>query len=113
MRAAIAERPEFLEHARLAGIMAAKRASEILPLCHPLPLDHLAVEFRLGARRLVVTATAATRASTGVEMEALAAVAISGLALVTGLEDAASGARLGGIRLVAKSGGRSGDYRRR
>jgi cyclic pyranopterin phosphate synthase len=99
-----------LETARLAGILAGKRTAEILPLCHPLPLDHLAVEFAMGKDRVRITATAATRASTGVEMEALTAAAFAGLTLRSLLGPAAAGARLDAVRLLRKTGGRSGDF---
>jgi cyclic pyranopterin phosphate synthase len=99
------------ETARLAGIMAAKRTSELIPLCHTLPLDHVAVEFETGADRIRIEATAATRSATGVEMEALTAATVAGLTLYDMLKALSKGMVLEGVRLLAKSGGRSGEYR--
>lgn len=105
-----------LEAARLAGILAGKRTAEILPLCHPLPLDHLAIEFAAAGDRVRVVATAACRGATGVEMEAMTAAAFAALALAEALEDGAAGGAPGPVtveevRLLEKSGGRSGDWR--
>jgi cyclic pyranopterin phosphate synthase len=97
--------------ARIAGIMAAKRTAELVPLCHPLPLDHIAVDFRVGSDRISIEATAATRAATGVEMEALTAVTVAGLTLYDMLKALSKDMVLERVRLVEKSGGRSGDYR--
>ena len=72
---------DALATAKLAGIMAAKRTSELIPLCHPLPLTHVAVELAVGPGRVDITASAETTAQTGVEMEALTAVAVAALAL--------------------------------
>lgn len=100
--------------ARLAGIAAAKRTAELVPLCHPVPLDHLAVSIRLEERRRAVTieATARTRWSTGVEMEALVAVSAALLTIYDMAKAIDRGMILGSIRLLSKSGGRSGTYRR-
>jgi cyclic pyranopterin phosphate synthase len=100
-----------METARLAGIMAAKRCSELIPLCHSLPLDHVAVDFELSDDRIRVEATAATRAATGVEMEALTAATVAGLTLYDMLKALSKEMVLEGVRLLAKSGGRSGDFR--
>lgn len=99
-----------LETARLAGIMAAKRTAELIPLCHMLPLDHVAVDFECGPDRIRVVATAATRAATGVEMEALTAAAIAGLTLYDMLKAISHTMTLQQVRLLSKSGGRSGAY---
>jgi cyclic pyranopterin monophosphate synthase len=99
------------ETARLAGIMAAKRTAELVPLCHLVPLDHVAVDFEERADRIVIRAEAATRAATGVEMEALTAVAVAGLTLYDMLKALSKGMVLEAVRLLAKSGGRSGDWR--
>ena len=72
---------DALATAQLAGIMAAKRTSELIPLCHPLPLSHVAVELAVGETQVEITATAETTAQTGVEMEALTAVSVAALAL--------------------------------
>jgi len=101
--------------ARLAGIQAAKRTAEWIPLCHTVPLDHLAVEVEPDAAAGVVRVTAEARArwTTGVEMEALVAVAAACLALYDMTKAVDRGATVGGIRLLEKSGGRSGRWRRR
>lgn len=102
---------DVLASARLAGIMAAKRTSELIPLAHPLPITHASVELMIEAKGIAIEATVATTAQTGVEMEALTAVAIAGLTLYDMLKAIERGARLTDVRLVAKSGGRSGEYR--
>lgn len=98
------------EAARLAGIMAAKRTSELIPLCHPLGLDHVAVDFEPGEDRIRVVASASTRASTGVEMEALTAAALAALTLYDMLKALSHDMVLQQVRLLAKTGGRSGSY---
>jgi cyclic pyranopterin phosphate synthase len=100
-----------LETARLAGIMAAKRTADLIPLCHTLPLDGVAVEFEVLDDRIRVVASASTRAATGVEMEALTAAAIAGLTIYDMLKALTHEMTLGEVRLLAKSGGRSGEYR--
>jgi len=102
---------DVLASARLAGIMAAKRTSELIPLAHPLPITHASVELVIEADGIAIEATVATTAQTGVEMEALTAVTVAGLTLYDMLKAIERGARLTDVRLVAKSGGRSGEYR--
>ena len=97
--------------ARIAGIMAAKRTSELVPLCHPLALDHVAVDFRVESDRIHIEASVATRSATGVEMEALTAVTVAGLTLYDMLKALSKDMVLERVRLVEKSGGRSGHYR--
>jgi cyclic pyranopterin monophosphate synthase len=106
---------DVLGVARLAGIQAAKRTPEWIPLCHAVPLDSAQVEFTLEpARRAVrITSRAAARWSTGVEMEALTAVAAAALTLYDMCKAVDRGIRIEGIRLMRKSGGRSGTFRRR
>ncbi len=106
-----APKGDVLGAARIAGIMAAKRTPDLIPLCHPLPLSHAAVEVTIEADGIAIEATVGTTANTGVEMEALTAVSVAGLTLYDMLKAVERGARLTDIRLVAKSGGRSGDYR--
>ena len=98
------------EVARVAGIMAAKRTADLIPLCHPLPLDHVTVDFVPGHDRIEIRAEASTRAATGVEMEALTAAAVAGLTLYDMLKALSKSMVLEGVRLLAKSGGRSGSY---
>lgn len=100
-----------LEAARLAGIMAAKRTSEIIPLCHPLALTHIAVDLAPTRRGYTITATVRTSAQTGVEMEALTAVAAAALTVYDMLKAVDRGMVIGEIHLVEKRGGRSGHYR--
>ncbi len=99
------------ETARLAGIMAAKRTAELIPLCHPLPLDVVALDFEPGPDRIRVVASAATHAATGVEMEALTAAAVAGLTLYDMLKALGRGMVIERVRLLEKSGGRSGEWR--
>jgi len=101
---------DVLAAARIAGIMGAKRTSELIPLCHPLALTHASVELTLEDDGIAIEATVATAERTGVEMEALTAVAVAGLTLYDMLKSAERGARLTDVRLVSKSGGRSGDF---
>jgi len=98
--------------ARLAGIAAAKRTSELIPLCHVVPLEHASVDLKFGAdgRTIGVTATARARWSTGVEMEALVAVTAALLTLYDMAKAIDRGMTLDSIRLLRKSGGRSGTY---
>ena len=102
---------DVLAAARLAGIMAAKRTSELIPLTHPLPLTHAAVELSIERDGIAIEATIATDAKTGVEMEALTAVSVAGLTLYDMLKSVERGARLTDVRLVEKTGGKSGTYR--
>ena len=101
-----------LEAARLAGIMAAKRTSELIPLCHPIVLSHVAVEIAETRTGYRVTATARTAAQTGVEMEALTAVAGAALTIYDMLKAVDREMVIGEICLLEKKGGRGGHYRR-
>jgi cyclic pyranopterin phosphate synthase len=105
---------DALALARAAGIAAAKRTAELVPLCHIVPLDHVGVEVRfLPSRRAVeVEAVARARWSTGVEMEALTAVAMALLTVYDMAKALDRGMVIGAVRLLKKSGGRSGTYRR-
>ena len=111
---ASAEKGDVARVAELAGTMAAKRTGDLIPLCHPLPLTSVAVRVDPdpGLPGLVVTAEARTRGRTGVEMEALTAVAIACLTIYDMLKSKDRGMTIEGIALVAKSGGASGDWRR-
>jgi len=101
-----------LEVARIAGIMAAKRTSELIPMCHPLPLSHVDVEMHLCENGVAITTKAATTAETGVEMEALVAAAISALTIYDMAKALDKGIEIREIVLQRKSGGKSGEYRR-
>ena len=102
-----------LQTARLAGIMAAKRTAEIIPLCHPLALSHVDVELEPRPRGYAISATASTVGRTGVEMEALVAVAAAALTLYDMVKAIDRTMVIGPVQLVEKRGGRSGHYRRR
>ena len=102
---------DILAAARIAGIMAAKRTSDLIPLTHPLPLTHASVELTLDTDGIAIEATVATSGQTGVEMEALTAVTVAGLTLYDMLKSVERGARLTDVRLVEKTGGKSGTYR--
>lgn len=97
--------------AKLAGVMAAKKTSELIPLCHPLPLDHLEVdiEFAPELPGLIITAAARTTGKTGVEMEALTAVAVAALTVYDMAKAIEKTMIIQNIRLVEKRGGQSGD----
>jgi cyclic pyranopterin monophosphate synthase len=101
-----------LETARLAGIMAAKRTSDLIPLCHPLALTHVDVQITLRDDGAQITATASTSAQTGVEMEALTAVSVSALTLYDMCKAIDRAMTIKDVRLERKSGGRSGEWRR-
>lgn len=100
----------LLEVARLAGVLGAKRTDELIPLCHSLPLDHADVEARLVGRRVLLRAEARTNGRTGVEMEALTAVTIAALTVIDMGKSVDRGITIERVRLVEKSGGRSGHY---
>ncbi len=108
-----AAKGDVLAVARVAGIMAAKKTPELIPLCHPLPLSSVKVEFDLSddPPAVRVLATARTKAPTGVEMEALTAVGVALLTIYDMLKAMDKSLEMGGIRLLGKSGGKSGTYR--
>ena len=101
-----------LEVARIAGIMAAKRTSDLIPMCHPLPLSHIDVEMRLCENGVAITSKVVTTAETGVEMEALVAAAVSALTIYDMAKSLDKGIEIRQIVLERKSGGKSGDYER-
>ncbi len=102
-----------LEVARIAGIMAAKRTSELIPMCHPLPLSLVDVDVRVCENGVAITSKVTTTAETGVEMEALTAVSISALTIYDMLKAADKSIEIRDIVLQRKIGGKSGEYRRR
>jgi len=102
---------DALAVARVAGIMGAKRTPELIPLCHPLPITGVEVALALEADAVAITTTVRTTGRTGVEMEALTAAATAALALYDMVKGVQRDARIDGLRLLAKRGGRSGDYR--
>ena len=101
-----------LEVARIAGIQAAKRTSDLIPLCHPLPLTHVDVEAEIAPGGIRIRATAATAGPTGVEMEALTAAAVAALTVYDMTKALDKGIVIREIRLESKTGGKSGDFHR-
>jgi cyclic pyranopterin monophosphate synthase len=101
-----------LEVARLAGIMAAKRTADLIPMCHPLPLSHVDVQMRLCENGVAIASKVSTTAVTGVEMEALVAASIAALTVYDMVKALDKGIEIREIVLERKSGGKSGDYRR-
>jgi cyclic pyranopterin phosphate synthase len=112
--AALPENPKGdpLQVARIAGIQAAKRTSELIPMCHPLPLTHVDVMAEIVEGGVRIVATAATMGPTGVEMEALTAAAVAALTVYDMTKALDKGIVIREIRLEEKSGGKSGDFRR-
>lgn len=104
------EKGDALEVARIAGVMAAKRTSDLIPLCHPLALGAVDVELSPADDGIEVRATVKTSERTGVEMEALAAVTVAGLTVYDMVKSVERGVRLTDVRLLRKSGGRSGEW---
>jgi len=112
-RAAKLAKGGVVEVARLAGILAAKRTADLIPLCHPLALAHVDVDLAPRRDGFVIEARVRTDARTGAEMEALHAVAVAALTVYDMVKAADKAMTIGEIRLVRKSGGRSGTYTRR
>lgn len=101
-----------LETARLAGIMAAKRTADLIPLCHPLPITHADIQATLEDDGVSLQAEVSTNAQTGVEMEALTAVSIAALTIYDMCKALEKGITITDVRLESKTGGKSGDYKR-
>ena len=101
-----------LEAARLAGIMAAKRTADLIPLCHPLPITHVDVQAKIEGGGICLEAEVSTNAQTGVEMEALTAVSIAALTIYDMCKALDKAITITDIRLETKTGGKSGDYQR-
>jgi len=110
-----APKGDVLTTAQIAGIMAAKRTHELIPLCHPLPLTKIDVDFGIDEERsrITVTATARCTGQTGVEMEALTAVSVAALTIYDMAKAAEKTMEIGQVRLVSKTGGKSGDWHRK
>ena len=107
-----AKKGDVIAAAEIAGIMAAKKTSELIPLCHPLAISKAEVRVEPADEGLAVTARVATTGPTGVEMEALTAVSVACLTLYDMLKAAERGMTIDGVRLLQKTGGASGDWRR-
>ncbi len=104
---------DAIQVARVAGIMAAKRTPELIPLCHPLPLTSVSVDFTFVTGGVRVLARVRVTGQTGVEMEALTAASVAGLTLIDMTKGIERGVYLDSVRLLEKSGGRSGTWKRR
>jgi cyclic pyranopterin phosphate synthase len=98
--------------ARIAGIMAAKKTSELIPLCHPIALTSVSVDIEADGPALAITATAETTGPTGVEMEALTAASVAALTLYDMAKGIDRGMTISGVQLIEKTGGKSGDFKR-
>ncbi len=112
VRAGDAPKGDVLGTARLAGVMAAKRTDELIPLCHSLPLSFVDVEAEVGATTITLTAEARTRAQTGVEMEALTAASVAALTVYDMVKGLEKGVAIAEVVLLEKTGGKSGVWRR-
>jgi cyclic pyranopterin phosphate synthase len=113
IRAGAIKKGDPLQAARLAGILAAKQTFTLIPLCHPLPISNVQVDLAPTARGYTIDARVRTTAQTGVEMEALTAVAIAALTIYDMVKAVDNTMVIGDIRLMFKAGGRTGTYRRR
>ena len=111
IREGTVKKGDVLSVARIAGIMAAKKTAELIPLCHPLPITGVTVDLTLDEGGVIVTATVSTTHGTGVEMEAMTAVSTALLTLYDMTKAMDRGMIIGAIRLLAKSGGKSGEWR--
>jgi cyclic pyranopterin phosphate synthase len=111
IRDGAAAKGDVLAVARIAGIMAAKKTADLIPLCHPLPLNRVAVDFAFDDTGVTATATATTEGKTGVEMEAMTAVSVALLTIYDMAKAVDKAMTIGGVRLVSKTGGKSGDWR--
>ena len=112
IRAGTAKKGDVLGMARLAGIMAATRTADLIPLCHPLPISAVAIELEpVGDDTVEITATVKTSGQTGVEMEALTAASVAALTVYDMCKAVDRGMRVEALRVVAKSGGKSGDFK--
>jgi cyclic pyranopterin phosphate synthase len=105
-----AKKGDVLAVARLAGIMAAKRTADLIPLCHPLPISAVTLDLAVTETGVEIAATVRTTGRTGVEMEALTAVSVAALTVYDMVKAVDRGMRIEAIRVVAKSGGKSGDF---
>jgi cyclic pyranopterin monophosphate synthase len=103
---------DALAVARVAGIMAAKKTAELIPLCHPIALTSVTVDIAPDGPALAITATAETTGQTGVEMEALTAASVTALTLYDMAKSMDRGMRIAAVELVEKTGGKSGDFKR-
>lgn len=106
------EKGDVLAVARVAGIQAAKRTPDLIPLCHPIRIDGVTIDLQPAGHGLLITATVTTTGPTGVEMEALTAVSVAALTVYDMVKSAERGVTIESVRLISKSGGRSGEWSR-
>ena len=102
-----------LNTARIAGIMAAKKTSDLIPLCHPIPIEAIKIDFDIEDNNINVLAIVSTSSKTGVEMEALMAVNIACLTIYDMIKSIDKHAKINSVKLISKSGGKSGDWKRK
>jgi len=110
IRQGTARKGDVLGVARIAGIMAAKRTAELIPLCHPLPISAVTLELTAGEHAVEIAATVRTTGQTGVEMEALTAASVAALTVYDMCKSVDRGMRIEAVRLVHKAGGKSGEF---
>jgi cyclic pyranopterin monophosphate synthase len=110
IRAGSVKKGDVLAVARVAGIMAAKKTAELIPLCHPLPISGVTLDLAIEAEGIRATASVTTTYTTGIEMEALAAVSVALLTVYDMAKAMDRGMRIEGVRLLSKTGGKSGDW---
>jgi len=110
IRSGAAKKGDVIAVARVAGIMAAKRTSDLIPLCHPLPLTRVTIDFEFDASGVIAIATCACTGKTGVEMEALTAVSVALLTIYDMAKAIDKAMTIGAIQLIEKRGGKSGDW---
>lgn len=106
-----AQKGDVLAVARIAGIMAAKKTSELIPLCHPLPINKISIDLAMDDKGVIATATVRTEGKTGVEMEAMTAVSVALLTVYDMAKSLDKGMIIRDIHLIEKTGGKSGDWR--
>jgi len=111
IRSGQAKKGDVLGVARLAGIMAAKRTADLIPLCHPLPISSVTLDLAQAAGGIEIEATVRTTGRTGVEMEALTAASVAALTVYDMCKAVDRGMRVDGLRVVHKAGGKSGEFR--
>lgn len=111
IRAGLMKKGDVLSVAQIAGVMAAKKTAELIPLCHPIPIEHAAVDLEIddSLPGITITASLKTTGKTGIEMEALTAVSVAALTVYDMVKAVERTARIQNIRLIEKHGGRSGD----
>jgi cyclic pyranopterin phosphate synthase len=111
IRAGSVKKGDVLAVARVAGIMAAKKTAELIPLCHPLPISGVTLDLAIEADGIRATATVVTTYTTGIEMEAMTAVSVALLTVYDMAKALDRGMRIEGVRLLSKTGGKSGDWK--